>query len=45
MSEASVPEIEDLAVRLLDAASLDELLKQYMNHRLFRNRSMPSSLT
>jgi hypothetical protein len=27
LSKATVPEIEDLAVRLLDAASLDELLK------------------
>jgi hypothetical protein len=27
LSKATVPEIEDLAVRLLDAATLDELLK------------------
>jgi hypothetical protein len=27
LSKATIPEIEDLAVRLLDAATLDELLK------------------
>jgi hypothetical protein len=27
LSKATVPEIEDLAVRLLDAVTLDELLK------------------